>query len=736
MAPGKQSSQPAEGAHAGSENIRWWALAVALSTLVLFAPARHFQFINYDDDVFVFANEHVRQGFTWAGVKWAFLAADIDYWRPLSWLSHMLDVELFGLEPGGHHLTSVLIHAVNAALLCLALHALSGRTLPAALIATLFAWHPLHIESVAWVAERKDVLCAGFWFLGLLAYAHYTRAPSKGRLMGVNLCFVLGLMSKPMILTFPFVLLLLDVWPLRRAQFNSHSDWRALAVKLFPLLWEKALLFIMVGLAALGTYLAQQKVGAMMTEAHHPLAARLANLPVAYARYLGLTCWPVDLAILYPLPIAWQPWQVGGALTLLLGITGVGLKRLSREPWLLVGWLWFLGTLVPVIGLVQVGEQAIANRYTYVPLIGLFIALVWCLDGWLAQKPLGRLLGTALSGLALLFCALMTRSELRHWRDSVTIFEQTVRVTRNNFVAMTNLANSLARLGQHARAIELYERSLAVRRDNPTTHYNFAITLAEVGLAQRAEAHYREALRCHPGHAGAHHNLANLLAEQGRSVEALKHYSESLRLQPANLEARFNYAMALSDQGQPEQAITQLELIVRQQPASVRARLQLVTLYGAKGLMDLARQHNSLLLQHEPESVQGQFNAGSLASMQGDWPSALHHWDAAARLKPDFMPALYRLAWTLATHPDARIRDPARAVAVAEHAHRLAGPKNAEFLDVLAAAYAAAGKFDQAVAQARLAMAVAGTNAPAGMEIRARLTLYESGKPFVESVAK
>ena len=308
--------RPADGAQTGGKSLYWWALALALGTLALFWPAHQFEFVNYDDDVFVFANEHVRRGFTWEGIKWAFLSADIDYWRPLSWLSHMLDVELFGLNPGGHHLSSILIHALNTAVLCLALQALTKRTLSSVLVAGLFAWHPLHIESVAWVAERKDVLCAGFWFLGLWAYARYCREPSRRHFVAVALCFVLGLMSKSMILTFPSLLLLLDVWPLRRVELNASRG--LLTRQLGVLVREKAILWGLVLLASAGTYLAQRNVGAVMAEDFHPLAARLANVPVSYARYLGLTFWPVDLAILNPLPAAWPRWQVGGALTLLL----------------------------------------------------------------------------------------------------------------------------------------------------------------------------------------------------------------------------------------------------------------------------------------------------------------------------------------------------------------------------------------------------------------------------------
>jgi tetratricopeptide (TPR) repeat protein len=709
-------------------------LLLVAGTLALFAPVRNFAFVNFDDDVFVFANDRVRQGLTWEGVKWAFLSADIDYWRPLSWLSHMLDVELFGLRPGGHHVTSVLIHAANAGLLFLALHRLTRRLLPSLVVAALFAWHPLHIESVAWVAERKDILCAFFWFLGLWCYAGYAAAPSRERFIAVAGCLALGLMSKPMILTFPFLLLLLDVWPLRRAEFTG--DWREFVRRFRPLVVEKLPLFALVALAAAATYIAQRNVGAMMSETLHPLAARLANVPVAYARYLGLTVWPVDLAILYPMPPQWHAGWVAGALALLAGISWLAVSRLGREPWLAVGWFWFVGTLVPVIGLVQVGNQSIADRYTYVPLVGVFLGLVWWADA-ACERRAGWSRGLAvLAVVALALCAFGTHRALPHWRDGIAIFEQAVRVTRNNFVAMTNLGNNLARTGRQAEAITLYEQSLRVRPESAETHYNLALSLADTRQPQAAERHYREALRCHPGHALAHNNLANLLSDTGRVPEAVKHYEESLRLKPGNVAARFNYGITLTDAGKPVEAIAQFEAAVKRQPDFTRARLQLVSLYAALGKASEAAAHNAELLRHDPASHDGHFNAGSLASARGDWNAALAHWQEAVRLKPDFLPALHRLAWTLATHPSATVRNPKAALELAGHFARQAGAQNPEALDLLAVAHAAGGAYEPAIKHAQQALTAAGTNATMGAEIRARLTLFQAGKPFLEGPVK
>lgn len=713
----------------------WWcALVLAAGTLALFAPVRNFSFVNFDDDVFVFANDMVRQGFTWEGVKWAFLSADIDYWRPLSWLSHMLDVELFGLHAGGHHLTSVLIHAANAVLLFLALKRLTKRLLPSLLAAALFAWHPLHVESVAWVGERKDVLCAFFWFLGLWCYAGYAESPNRRRFAAVAACLALGLMSKPMILTFPFQLLLLDVWPLRRAEFTG--DWREFARRFRPLVLEKLPFFALVALATAATYIAQRNVGAMMSDTMHPLAARLANVPVAYVRYLGLTLLPADLAILYPMPRGWPAWQVAGALALLAGLSWLAARRLSREPWLAVGWFWFLGTLVPVIGLVQVGNQSIADRYTYVPLAGIFVAVAWSLDALRTSRPAWSRGFVGLAVIALSLCAFGTHRQLPHWRDGIAIFEQAVRATKDNYIALTNLGNNLARAGRQAEAIGLYEQSLRIRPDSAETHYNLAASLADTGQAQFAERHYREALRCQPGHAKSHNNLANLLSDSGRVPEAIQHYEECLRLKPGNVEARFNYGITLADAGKPTEAVAQFEEAVKRQPDFTRARLQLVTLYAGLGKASEALAHNEELLRRDPVSPEGHFNAGSFATARNDWNAALKHWEEAVRLKPDFMPALHRLAWTYATHPSPNVRNPKAALELAGQFSKLAGVQNAEALDLLAVAYAAGGAFEPAVKHAQQALIAAGTNAAMVAEIRARLALFQAGKPFIEGPAR
>ena len=714
----------------------WLELLLALGTLLLYVQVAGFEFINYDDNLFVYKNEHVLAGLTWSGIQWAFTSADIDYWRPLSWLSHMLDVQLFGLRAGAHHLTSAGLHALNAALLLLALNRLTQRLAESAVVAALFALHPLHVESVAWVGERKDVLCASFWFLGLWRYAGHAASPSRRTWWAVTLCLALGLMSKPMILTFPFLLLVLDVWPLRRLNLGANQTLAGFGRELGPLMKEKAAWFGLIVLAAASTYVAQDHVGAIMADERQPLVARILNVPVAYVRYLALTFWPDDLAILYPLPKSWPLLVVIGAVILLAVLTWFAWRRRAEEPWLLVGWAWFLGTLVPVIGLVQVGEQAIANRYTYVPLIGLFVALVWgwvTLAGrlpWLASK------GSFIASLALVLCAFRTHSELAHWQNGITIFEQAVRVTRDNFVAFTNLGNSLANSGQRERALQLYQSSLAILPTHAKTHYNMACVLVELGRLAEAETHYRTALQSSPDYADAHNNFANLLSDTGRGSEAIGHYEASLRFNPRQILARYNYGLLLAESGKPTEAAAQFELILRDHPAFSRARVQLINLLAGANQLEAAFAQNAELLRHDSRSPEGHVNAGNFAAARGDWPNALQLWRTALQLRPDFPFALQRLAWTLATHPNSALRQPAEALAFAKQVTAQSPSPTAETQELLAVAHAANGNFAEAKKLLQQALSTVPANAPYAAQLRAELARFENGQPWIDPPPK
>ena len=491
-------------------------LLLALITLALYWPATHFDFINYDDPDYVIYNPPIQHGITGAGLVWAFKTRHASNWHPLTWASHMADCALYGLNPGGHHLTNLLFHAANVVLLFLVLCQWTGAPWRSALVAALFAWHPLHVESVAWVSERKDVLSAFFWLLTLAAYGRY----AKGRKVFYCLAlffFALALLSKPMVVTLPFVLLLLDFWPLKRTA----------APGLFV---EKIPFFALAALECVATLWAQSGANSVVNFGILPFSARVANALVSCVLYLWKMLWPVDLALPYPYSHIWTFWPAAGAGCLLLLISAGAILRARRQPYLIVGWLWFLGTLTPVIGLAQVGIQPMADRYSYVPLIGVFIMAAWAIPGaWTRWPRPGLVLGAVAAG-ALGFLLAGAETQLQYWRNSVALFSHTVAVTRNNILAEYNLAEALARQGDEAEAVVHYQRVLAIAPNRVEAHYN-SQTQAHYNLGlifrarqqwAEAEAQFRACLRADPNLARARHNLDAVLREMSNDKARMR----------------------------------------------------------------------------------------------------------------------------------------------------------------------------------------------------------------------
>jgi len=504
-------------------------LLLAGATLAVYSQVRHYDFITFDDDMYVTENHMVRAGLTWPGMAWAFTAFHSSNWHPLTWLSHMLDCQIFGLQPGGHHLTNVAWHLGNTILLFLFL-ARATRTLwPSALVAALFALHPLHVESVAWVAERKDVLSTFFWLVTMWAYAGYVGAPCLRRYLAVVIAFVLALMAKPMAVTLPFVLLLLDYWPLGRVSggpgtapgFAGTGEPRLLAAKrvYWQLLKEKIPLFALAALSCLVTLLAQKGSGAVMPMAIRPLGPRIANALVAYVQYLVKLFWPYPMIFFYPLaPVPW--WQAAGAGLALLALTIFLLYGSRRHPYLAVGWLWYLGTLLPVIGLIQVGGQAMADRYTYIPFIGLFIILAWGISeataGWRHRKIV---LSTSAAAL-LLACLLSSWGQAGYWRNSQTLFTQAIDINPDNYMAYHHLGMDLVNRSKLDQAIAMYQKTLALAPVYPSAYNNLAIAYARQGKFKEAIPLFKEAIRLTPGNISFHRNLALAYSQQGKKSEA------------------------------------------------------------------------------------------------------------------------------------------------------------------------------------------------------------------------
>jgi tetratricopeptide (TPR) repeat protein len=579
-------------------------ISCVLILLALFAywQVRHNSFISLDDNLYVTDNVHVQRGLAWENVGWSFTTTHAGNWHPLTWLSHMLDFELCGLNPAGHHMTNLLLHMVNALILFWALQRMTGSLWKSFFVAALFALHPLHVESVAWVAERKDVLCTFFWMLTILAYARYVERPGTRRYAGVLACFVLGLLSKPMVVTLPFVLLLLDYWPLGRMEterwaFSSASVLPSPGGTNFPyrLLIEKIPLFLLVVLSSALTLFAQWRAGGVGSLKALPLSERIANALVSYVQYVIKTAWPHDLAVLYPHPIHLPLWQVVGS-GLLMGIATLLAVRAGRKyPYLLVGWLWYVGTLVPVIGLVQVGVQAMADRYTYIPSIGLFMMAAYGIPEILKEgrlrKPTLHIAATLL--IIVLLC--VTRNQVLRWQSSTALFEHTLRATVNNSVIHNNLGVVLLAQGKENEARGHFMEALSIRPDYADAHYNLGASLAREGKDTEAVSHLLQALRFNPGLADAHNYLGAISLKGGNLKEAASHFTETIRINPGHAYGHHNLAVVLTREKRVEEAIPHLKQAIQILPAYAEAHLALGMAYLETGNRDgVLRQHEVL----------------------------------------------------------------------------------------------------------------------------------------------
>ena len=532
-------------------------LLLALLTLLLYLPVRQHEFIVYDDDLYVTENRMVQRGLTWDGVQWAFSTLHASNWHPLTWLSHMLDWELFGANPGAHHLINVLFHAANAVLLFLLISRLTAALWPAAIVAALFAWHPLHVESVAWISERKDVLCAFFGLLALHAYVRYARDKSRSAYIGSLLLFAMGLMAKPMLVTLPFVFLLLDYWPLDRLR------------KPAPAVLDKLPFLFLTALSCIITIIAQREK-AMIDLERQPLSARIANAVVAYAMYLVDTVWPSKLAIVYPLEAQLPVVRVVASAALLGVLSFIAWRWRSNRPWLITGWLWYIGMLVPVIGLVQVGVQARADRYTYLPLIGIFIAVVFLAREVVSRLRPGPKVAGALAAVGLLGFAAATLRQLSYWQNSEALFARTLAVTKENVVAHLNLGVALEEAGKKAEALAQYREALRIQPQSAQGHNNIANVLAALGKTEEALHHYQQSLRFSTKAPLAHLNLGLTLVGLGRFEEALQHYSEAARLSPDDPRPRYFMGKLHLKRKQSAQALADFRDALRVAPDDIR----------------------------------------------------------------------------------------------------------------------------------------------------------------------
>ena len=602
------------------------ALLLALATVALYWPAMHHDFINYDDNFYVTSNAHVQNGLTLENIKWAFFNPVAANWHPLTVLSHMLDCQMFGLKPWGHHLTSVLLHALNTVLVFLLLGSMTGAIWRSLLVAAVFGLHPLHVESVAWVAERKDVLSTCFGLLALIFYARFARTRStterrETKARGVPALdprpsaldywlalffFTLGLMSKPMLVTWPFVMLLLDYWPLGRFQ---PSRVRRLVAEKIPF-------FALAAVASVVTFLVQRHADVMKTVQSLPLGARSGNALISYSRYLGKMLWPTDLAVFYPCSGYWPLEQVLLAGGLLLGISMFLFVKRRRYPFLLMGWLWFGGTLVPVIGLVQVGDQAMADRYTYIPSLGVLILVIWGAYE-LTRRWRYHVILSSLAGLvAIIPCIALTRQQLGHWKDSEALFRHALEVTENNFLAHFTLGIALARKSQIDEAITQFQEAIRLKPDYAKAYYNLGTALAKKGQVDEAITQFQEAIRLAPDYADAHINLGIALGRKGQIDVAISQFQEAIRLKPDYAEAHINLGNALGRKGQIDEAISQFQEAIRLKPDYAEAYNNLGIALGGKGQTDEAISQFQEAIRLKPDYAEAQNNLARALKMK------------------------------------------------------------------------------------------------------------------------
>jgi tetratricopeptide (TPR) repeat protein len=621
------------------------SLCLVVAIIVTYVPIIHFDFVGYDDELYVTENSQVQEGFTHESLKWAFTTFHSANWHPLTWLSHMLDCELYGLNSAGHHWTNVEFHIANTLLLFFILFIMTGALWKSAFVAALFALHPLHVESVAWVSERKDVLSTFFGFLMIGAYYCYIKAPDFKNYLLVIIFLSLGLMAKPMIVTFPFLLLLLDFWPLKRFQFENIRLSQA-GGKTYcyfkgssRLILEKIPLLIPVVFSCILTFLAQKSEGAVKALGALSLTTRMATAFVSYVKYVLKAIWPSNLAVFYPYPGNTLPaWQIFGAALLIATACFLAILTSKKYSYVAVGLFWYLGTLVPVIGLVQVGDQAMADRYTYIPLIGLFIIVAWGISN-LFKKCQYRKIFLGVSAMIMFSALVVTTShQLGYWKNGITLFENTVKVTENNYLAHNNLGTAYGPVDLD-KAIYHYKAALNIKTDYVVAHYNLGNILVEKGNIDEAIVHYLEAVRIKPEYAEAQNNLGTALYIKKDYEGAVSHFAKALKINPQDTGAHNNLANVLFIQGKSDEAVLHYKKAIRINPEHEKAHYNLGNIMLKQGRLKKAFTHFAEVIKIKPDYVQAYNKIGLILFKQGKFNNARIFFLKAIQIDPNYSEA-------------------------------------------------------------------------------------------------
>ncbi len=549
-------------------------------TFSIYAKIWTHEFIGYDDNKYVTENPYVTNGINKESLFWAVTSTHSSNWHPVTWLSHMMDVEFYGMNAGGHHATSLLLHIGNSLLLFILFSRMTGCIRRSFIVAFLFAIHPLHVESVAWVAERKDVLSTFFALLALWCYLSYARCQKITSYLLMTVFFILALMSKPMVVTLPFVLLLLDYWPLKRIQFGQNDPLVNIGTQRSArqLVYEKIPLIALTGISCVVTFIVQQKGGAVALSEVYPLGMRFANALTSYVKYLQKTVLPYDLGILYPYPEAITVPQSTGAAILLAGSTFFALRYCKRFPWLFVGWFWYIGTLLPVIGIVQAGVQSMADRYTYIPLIGIFIILSWGLTEFFRYRHYNRTLLYAITIGVFSALAIISWRQVSFWKKSISLFTHTLEVTKNNYVIHNNLAFELALQGRKEEALKQYKEAVRINPNFEQAHINYASLLFSLGKVAESSSYYQEVLKKNRNFARTHYSFAVLLLKTGKNESAIHQFLKALRIKPDLSEAYNGLGAVMVSKGKISEAIDLFKKALQINPYLVDSKKNLESL--------------------------------------------------------------------------------------------------------------------------------------------------------------
>ena len=720
-------------------------------------------FVNYDDNSYVTQNVQVQGGLSPQSVAWAFRTTHAANWHPLTWLSLELDAQLYSLHPWGYHLTNIVLHAGSALVLFHLLALMTGALWRSLFVAALFALHPLRVESVAWISERKDVLSAFLGFLTILAYVNYVERPGAGLYLWVAVLFSLGLMAKPMLVTLPFVLLLLDYWPLRRYGAANGTGWGLFFQRrsLLRLVVEKLPLISLAILSSAFTIVAQQRGEALSSMERLPISERIANALVAYLAYIQKMIWPEHLAPVYPLPRVGTPvWEVLVAASALACLTGIAVFERRRRPYLIVGWLWYLGTLVPVIGLVQVGQQAMADRYTYIPMVGLSIVLAWGLSEALEALRIPLFVRGTLAAAVLATCAGVTWAQIGHWHESVGLWRHAIEATSDNYISHSNLGMALDQLGQRQEAelalvgrhsegqtvrqkclneaVEQYSTALTIKEDLAPAYFNRGVALAQLGKTEDAIRDFSEAIHYNSSLAVAYYNRGLAFKMMDLPDRAARDFVSALGLQHSDLGARRELALILVQRGDYARAAEEFALLVEKNPNDAESHSRLGTSLYLLGKHEQAIGSFRQALALQPANARHYFDLAHAYEEVGRGDMAAPYYRKGLEIDPQFPIDASRRAWRMATDADRAKRNGAVAVLLARQACEATEHRQPEMLDVLAAAYAEAGRFQDAVSAARQAIALASSSGESALvdRLATRLRVYERNQPYREPPPK